>query len=112
MYFLKQKSEVFETLKVLKDLFENMCGYKIKVIRTENGKEYFNKNLQHICHEHGIDMHHYVPYTPQQNGVVEHKNIATKEMETCMMEEKDLSPKIWDEAINCVSYVQNISPHK
>ena len=50
-------------------------------------------------------MQHYVPYTPQQNGVAECKNIALKEMPTCMMEEKDLSPNIWKEPINCVAYV-------
>ena len=52
-------------------------------------------------------MQHYVPYTPQENGVAEHKNRALKEMETCMMEEYDLSLKIWNEAINCDAYVQN-----
>ena len=45
VYFLKQKSEVFETFKVFKDLVENMCGNKIKVIRNENVKDYFNKKL-------------------------------------------------------------------
>ena len=34
VYFLKQKSEVFETFKVFKDLVENMCGNKINVLRN------------------------------------------------------------------------------
>ena len=58
VYFLKQKSEVFETFKVFKDLVENMSGNKIKVLRNNNGKEYVNKNLQYICHENGIQMQH------------------------------------------------------
>ena len=53
-----------------------------------------------------------MPYTPQQNGVAERKNKNLKDMATCMMEDKDLNPKIWHEAINCVSYVQKISLHK
>ena len=57
-------------------------------------------------------MYHSVPYTPQQNGVVERKNRALKEMATCMIEAKDLSPKLWDEGINCVAYIQNRSLHK
>ena len=57
-------------------------------------------------------MQNFVPYTPQHNGVAERKNIALKEMATCMMEENDLNPKIWDEAIKCVSYVQNRAPQK
>ena len=87
MYFLKQKFEVFETFKVFNALVENMCGNKIKVIRNENGKDYIKNNLQHLCHDSVIHMQHYVPYTPQQNGVAERKNRALKEMEPWMMEE-------------------------
>ena len=29
-----------------------------------------------------------------------------------MIEERDLSPKIWVEAISCAAYIQNISFHK
>ena len=46
VYFLKLKSEVFETLKVWKALVENQCGNKIKVLRIDNGKYYVNKSLQ------------------------------------------------------------------
>ena len=38
VYFLKQKSEVFETFKVFKYLVENMSGNKIKVLGNYNGK--------------------------------------------------------------------------
>ena len=105
VYFLKLKSEVFETLKIWKALVENQSGNKIKIIRTNNGKEYVSKNLQHLCEECGIQMKHLVPYSPQQNGVEKRKNRALKEMTTCMIEKKDLSPNIWAETINCAAYV-------
>ena len=57
-------------------------------------------------------MKHSVPYTPQQNGVAERKNRALKEMETCMIETKDLNPNIWYESIKYDEYSQNIAPHK
>ena len=57
-------------------------------------------------------MEHSVPYTLEKNGVAERKNRALKEMETCMIEAKDLSPKLWDEAIKCVAYIQNLDLHK
>ena len=57
-------------------------------------------------------MHHSVPYTPQQNGMAKRKSKALKDMETYMIEAKDLNLKIWDGAKNCVSYIQNIYPHK
>ena len=57
-------------------------------------------------------MHHLVHYTPHQNDVAERKNMALKEMETCMIEAKDWSPKLWDEAINYAAYIHNRSLHK
>ena len=57
-------------------------------------------------------MQHLVSYTPQQNGVAERKNRALKDMATCMMEDQDLSPKIWDEAIKCFAYIQKMDLHK
>ena len=68
--------------------------------------------MQHLCDECGIQMQHSVPYTPHQNGVAKRKNRDLKEMATCMIEENDLSHKIWDEEINCHAYIQNRAPHK
>ena len=74
MYFLKQKYEVFEIFKVLKDLVEKLSGNNIKVLRNDNGKEYVNNKIHRICDKSGIQMQHFVPYTPHQNGVAECKS--------------------------------------
>jgi hypothetical protein len=44
-------------------------------------------------------LQHTVPYTPQQNGVIERKN-------------RSLPKRLWAEALNCATYIQNRSPHK
>jgi hypothetical protein len=54
VYFLKQKSEVFEHLKDFKDLVETQTENKIKILCTNNGGEYINKDVQNICREAGI----------------------------------------------------------
>ena len=44
--------------------------------------------------------------------MVERKNRVFKEMATCLIEARDLSPKLWDESINCDAYIQNRAFHK
>ena len=94
VFFLKLKSQVYEIFKYFKAYVERFGGKKIKVLRNDNGKQYFNKNLQYLCEENFIQMQHSVPYTPQQNGVAKRKNKTLKEMDTSMLEAKSLSPKL------------------
>jgi hypothetical protein len=105
VFFLKLKSEVFECLIEFKALAENESGCKIKILRTDNGGDYFKKYVQQLCIDAGIQLQHKVPYTPQQNGVAERKNRSLKEMANCMLQSKSLAPKLWDEDINCATYI-------
>ena len=43
VYFLKQKSEVFEKFCHFKALVENQSGQHIKILRTDRGGEYMSK---------------------------------------------------------------------
>jgi hypothetical protein len=53
-----------------------------------------------------------VPYTLQQNIVVEKKNRSLKEMASCMLHAKSLPHRLWAEALNYATYIQNKSPHR
>ena len=111
VYFLKHKSEVFDLFKVFRALVENQSGRKIKILRSKNGGEYVKYEFIHYCKEAGIHMQHYIPYTPQQNGVVERKNRSRKDMATFMMEAKTLPPNFWAKAIKCSSDIHNRVTH-
>ena len=78
---------------------------KLKILKYENGGEYVKSDFIQYCKYAGIHMQHLIPYTPQQNGVVERKNRSLKKMKTYMMEAKTFPPKFWAEAINCASYI-------
>jgi hypothetical protein len=52
-----------------------------------------------------------VLYTPQQSRFVERKNRSLKEMASCMLHTKSLPQRLWVEALNCSTYIQNRSPH-
>jgi hypothetical protein len=112
IYFLRKKSEVFQHLKYFKALVETQSEKKIKVLRTDNWGEYVNHEIHNIFHEAGIQLQHTVTYTPQQNGVAERKNRSLKEMASYMLHAKSLQQRLWVEALNCSTYIQNRSPHR
>jgi hypothetical protein len=56
IHFLRKKSEVFQHLKDFKALVETQSGNKIKVLRTDNGREYVNREIHNIFHEEGIHL--------------------------------------------------------
>ena len=65
LYFLKKKSHVFNKFKEYKSLVENQIGKKMKVLRTDNRGEFYEKEFEQFCKECGITRHKTTPYTPQ-----------------------------------------------
>ena len=46
VYFIRQKSEVYERFKEFKRLVDNKFGRTIKTLRTDNGTEYPNEKMK------------------------------------------------------------------
>ena len=49
VYFLKNKSDVFETFKKQKAIVETETGLKIKCLRSDNGGEYIDGGFSEYC---------------------------------------------------------------
>jgi hypothetical protein len=88
--FLRQKSEVFQHLKDFKAMVETQSRKKIKVPQIDNRGECVNHDIHNLFHEEGIRLQHTVPYTSQQNKVIEQKNRSLMEMASCMLHVKSL----------------------
>ena len=73
MFFLHDKSEVASCFKKFAKRVQNEFEVKLKKIRSDNGKEFDNTNIQ-AYYEVGIKHEVSATYTPQQNSVVERKN--------------------------------------
>ncbi|KAK2990141.1 hypothetical protein RJ640_007543 [Escallonia rubra] len=101
VYFLKQKSEVFSTFKRFKALVEQQNGYQIKAMRSDRGGEFISKEFKAFCEENGIRRPLTIPYSPQQNRVVERKNRSIVNMTRSMLKSKNLPKEFWAEAVDC-----------
>lgn len=93
VYFLNGKNEVMSKFKEFKSLVENQTGYKIKVLRSDNGKEYVNTNMEVFLKQCGIWHQLTAAYTPQQNGVAERANRPIVERARAMLEEDQVWTK-------------------
>ncbi len=62
IYFLKTKDKVFYRFKEFKALVENLIGKKIKVLHSDNGGEYVDKDFTDYCAKEGIRKEWITPY--------------------------------------------------
>nr|GEW07089.1 putative reverse transcriptase domain-containing protein [Tanacetum cinerariifolium] len=109
MYNLNLKS-IDETRSILKTFItgiENQLSLKVKIIRSDNGIEFKNNDLNQFYRMKGIKREFCVPRTPQQNGIAEKKNRILIEAARTMLADSLLPIPFWAEAVNTACYVQN-----
>jgi transposase InsO family protein len=68
VFFLHDKSETLAVLKKFLKRAQNEFDCKIKKIRSDNGTEFKNTQVEDYLDEEGIRHEFSAPYTPQQNG--------------------------------------------
>ncbi|KAE8711123.1 hypothetical protein F3Y22_tig00110303pilonHSYRG00264 [Hibiscus syriacus] len=110
VYFLKKKSEVFDTFRKWKAMVENKTGLKVKRLSSDNGGEYRDSRFRDFCANNGIKMETTVPLTPQQNGVAKRMNRTLNERDRSMRIHAGLPTFLWAEAINTAAYLINRGP--
>nr|GEZ93972.1 retrovirus-related Pol polyprotein from transposon TNT 1-94 [Tanacetum cinerariifolium] len=104
------KANPDETSPILKTFItglENQLSLKVKVIRSDNGIEFKNSNLNQFYRIKGIKREFSVPRTPQQNGIAERKNRTLIEAARTMLADSLLPIPFWAEVVNTACYVQN-----
>lgn len=107
VYLIKHKSDVFDKFKEYERAIANKFGATLKVLRSDNGREYCNSNLQEYMKEKGIKFEPTAPYTPEQNGKAERSNRTINECARTMLLASGLPRRLWAEAANCAVYLLN-----
>nr|GEU89742.1 hypothetical protein [Tanacetum cinerariifolium] len=71
VFFLATKDETSIILKPFITGIENQINLKVKIIRSEDGTEFKNQDLNQLCGMKRIKREFSIARTPQQNGIAE-----------------------------------------
>jgi transposase InsO family protein len=107
VFFLQDKSENQRTIKRFLRRAQNEFELKVKKIRSDNGSEFKNLQVEEFLDEEGIKREFSAPYTPQQNRVVERKNRTLIDMARTMLGEFKMPERFWSEAMNTAYHTIN-----
>jgi hypothetical protein len=107
VFFLQDKTETQGTLKRFLKRAQNEFELKVKKIRSDNGFEFKNLQVEEYLEEEGVKHEFSAPYTPQQNGVVERKNMTLIDMARTMLGELKTPERFWSKAVNTACHAIN-----
>ncbi|GBL76265.1 hypothetical protein AVEN_234520-1 [Araneus ventricosus] len=91
----------------LNDYLGQLGRWLIKWKIKNGGGEFNNSELHQIIQKEGLSHRTSMPYTPEQNRVIERENIILVEAARSMLHAKNLPEKLWAEAVNTAAYVLN-----
>jgi transposase InsO family protein len=79
----------------------------VKKVISDNGSEFKNIQVEEYLEEEGIKHEFSAHYTPQQNGVVERKNMTLIDMARTMLGEYKTPEQFWSKAVNTTYHAIN-----
>nr|CAH66492.1 H0321H01.1 [Oryza sativa]CAH66516.1 OSIGBa0142C11.4 [Oryza sativa] len=107
VYFLHDKSEAQDVFKCFAKQAQNLYDLTIKRVRSDNGGEFKNTQVEEFLDEEGIKHEFSAPYDPPQNGIVERKNRTLIEAARAMLDEYKTSDVFWAEAVSTACHAIN-----
>ena len=112
--FLKTKSpeEVKESMQRFFTDSKAETKQRLNTLLTDNGGEYVNKNISEFLLIKGIKHQRTVPYSPEQNGAAERRNLTIMNMARTILIDAGLKPEFWIFAVRYAVYTQNRLPTK
>lgn len=104
------KSDIPDVVERVLTKLETQAGARVRMIRTDNGGEYVNKQLGTWLEKKGIVHQKTAPYTPEQNGSAERLNRTLLERVRAMLQDARLGKELWAEAAATACFIRNRSP--
>lgn len=90
----------------------NQFHTTIKILRSENGTEFTNNELQEYIQSLGIIHQTSSPNTPQQNGNVERKHQNLLNVARALKFQSNLPNSFWGDFVLTATHIINLLPVK
>lgn len=90
--------------------FEKMGGASVKSVRVDLAKELTQASMEAWFQSKGIVLETTAGYEPEQNGQVERMNRTLMEGTRAFLEDSNLPPNLWGEALRAFNFVRNMRP--
>lgn len=71
---MSSKDQVCGVLKTYFKMVQTQFGKNVRKLRTYNGSEFINRQVQNLLADCGIIHQRTCVYTPQQNGIIERRH--------------------------------------
>ncbi|CAM8929156.1 unnamed protein product [Rhodiola kirilowii] len=110
IYLMKKKSEVADLLMQFFVLVETQFEKKIKMLRSDNGGEFFGTKLTSFLSMRGCIHQSSCAYTPQQNGIVERKHRHILDVARALRIQANVPKTFWGDCVLTAAYILNRTP--
>lgn len=107
---LKDRSQLFGAFQTFCSEIKNQFGKGIRILRSDNAKEYFSAPFNSFMASLGIIHQSSCPHTPQQNGVTERKHRHLVDTARTLLINAHAPFKFWGDAILTACYLINRMP--
>nr|KYP52187.1 Retrovirus-related Pol polyprotein from transposon TNT 1-94 [Cajanus cajan] len=110
IFLMKNRSELFNIFLSFYSEIKTQFGKVIRILRSDNAKEYFSDCFKSFMASHGILHQSSCPHTPQQNGVAERKHRHIVDTARTLLLNANAPPKLWGDAVLTAGYLINRMP--
>ncbi|GJT34256.1 putative ribonuclease H-like domain-containing protein [Tanacetum coccineum] len=107
VFFLGTKDETSGILQNFIRQIENQLNHRVKIIKSDNGTEFKNRDMLEFCRNKGIKQEYSNARTPQQNGVAKRMNRTLIETARTMLADSLLPTTFWADAVSTACYILN-----
>ncbi|XP_019260502.1 PREDICTED: uncharacterized protein LOC109238487 [Nicotiana attenuata] len=104
------KSEAIVAIRQFIAMVQNQFGIVIKVIRSDNGSEFFNAQCSELLTGLGIIHQSSCPYTPRQNGIVKRRHRYILDTARALKFQGSIPTRYWGMCVKIAVYLINMLP--